>query len=826
MKIITIDFETFWDSKEYTLSKMGPLSYIRDPRFHAQMVGIRIDRGPVRVFTGDDIAPVLHAMKLHEPDRMVVGHNLNGFDALILSEVYGIRPACMVDTMSMGRWIGIIRDVGGSHAALTEYLENGTKRAGTVISDGKKWPDGFTPEERADFIQYCSEDVLQCSENFYKMLPYVTKDMLYFTSLTAKMGTEAMLELDVDALHAHLKALDDATEQARDEVSKIFSFPDRESFLRGVRSAGSFCTMLRALGVEPPTKLSEKKTAANKAKLEEQAAAGDLEAQDLLGRGRHEVFVPALSKTDLDFIALREHEDPRVQLLVNTRLEQNSSIQRSRTERLLALAGKPMPVMLSAFKADTSRYTAGTDSAASDGLNTQNLSKRDPNQLALRKAIKAPAGYKVVAADSSQIEARMLAYIAGQDDLVQTFRDKRDPYSEMAFNFNVGMTADEIKRGAKEGNKTAKVYRNVGKTAVLSCFTGETLVLTSAGWKQIAKLDGTELLFDGSYYVRYEGVVSQGMKPVILMDGIGVTPDHIFYHGNRKYTAEKLRTDNKRRGECQKYTSTRIKKYGGEIRPSVAPAPYIYPDGQAIVYDLINVGPRRRFIVKGLNGAYVVSNCGYGVGWKKFADTLLRQGTKLYDDIENHYTMAQWCHTVYRQSVPQIVGLWKRCQGIIELLVAGQSGQFGGPNDDLFTFGMEPMMPGKSPVPTVTMPSGFKLRYPELRVQMNEKGTPEYVYTRIRGKNKTAQRIYGASFVENCTQGIAFQLLMWQACRMQEAGIQLKGNVHDSWYTIVPESQAEKTSELMQYWMSQVPPWLPDFPVACEAEIGDDFTVA
>lgn len=369
MKIVTLDFETFWDSKEYTLSKMGPLSYIRDPRFHAQMVGIRIDRGPVRVFTGADIAAALHALKLHESDRMVVGHNLNGFDALILSEVYGIRPACMVDTMSMARWIGIIRDVGGSHAALTEYLENGVKRAGTVISDGKQWPDGFTPEERADFMKYCEEDVLQCSENFYKMLPYITKDMLYFTSLTARMGTEPVLELDVAALNAHLQAIDDATEQAREEISKIFSFPDRESFLKGVRSAGSFCTMLRSLGVEPPTKLSEKKTAANKAKLEALAEQGDAEAQDLLARDRYEVFVPALSKTDLDFLELRDHEDPRVQLLVNTRLEQNSSIQRSRTERLLALAGKPLPVMLSAFKADTSRYTAGTDSAASDGTN-------------------------------------------------------------------------------------------------------------------------------------------------------------------------------------------------------------------------------------------------------------------------------------------------------------------------------------------------------------------------------------------------------------------------------------------------------------------------
>lgn len=385
MKIITIDFETFWDSKQYTLSKMGPLSYIRDPRFHAQLLGVRVDRGEVQVFEAPDIPDVLKALELHRTDRMVVGHNLNGFDAMILSEVFGVRPSCMVDTMSMGRWIGILREIGGSHAALTEFLKNGHKRAGTVISDGKHWPDGFTEAEREDFKKYCAEDVLQCSENFYKMLPYVTPDMLYFTSLTAKMVTEPILEIDADILKAHIQDLDNATEQARRDIETIFSFPDKESFLKGVRSAASFCKMLRTLGVEPPMKLSEKKTATEKAKIEALAAQGDQSAIDALAFKRYEVYTPAFSKNDLEFLELRDHPDPRVQMLVNTRLEQNSSIQRSRAERLLALAGKPLPVMLSAFKADTSRYTAGTDSAASDGTNLGLQSLEVVKQCELRE---------------------------------------------------------------------------------------------------------------------------------------------------------------------------------------------------------------------------------------------------------------------------------------------------------------------------------------------------------------------------------------------------------------------------------------------------------
>ena len=50
MRVITLDFETFWSSRDYTLSKMGPIEYVRDPRFHAQLLGVRVDRGPVNVY--------------------------------------------------------------------------------------------------------------------------------------------------------------------------------------------------------------------------------------------------------------------------------------------------------------------------------------------------------------------------------------------------------------------------------------------------------------------------------------------------------------------------------------------------------------------------------------------------------------------------------------------------------------------------------------------------------------------------------------------------------------------------------------------------------
>lgn len=707
MNIITLDFETFWDSKEYTLSKMGPIEYIRDPRFAAQLLGVRINKSPVQVYEPAEIPFVLAKLELHKDDRIVVGHNLNGFDALILSEIYNVKPRWMFDTMAAMRWTGLARVTAESHSALTAYLKTGFKRDGTATSNGKHWPHDFTPAEREDFKRYCAEDVLQCSENIFKMIDFCTADSVRFSNLTARMATEPALWLLQGMLEQYITELDERAEKSRQEISTLFHFQTKEQFLSAIRSADKFCSMLRFLGQEPPMKYSAAKTATAKAKLDAEFASLQQEGYQVLPAyfgndpkqarinelavilgddENYAVMTPALAKSDLPFLDLQDHPDERVALLVQTRLAHNSSIQRSRAERFLTLAktNKPMPVMLNVFKAHTSRFTAGNSEGATDGTQMQNLNKRDPNQLTLRRAIRAPQGCKVISVDSSQIEARILAYVACQNDLVQQFRDDEDPYSQLAEKiFNVPW--ENIKAGAKSGDKTLKTYRNVGKTGILSA--------------------------------------------------------------------------------------------------------------------------------------------GYQVGWRKFSDTLLRSGAKLDNDLDKHREMAHHAWNIYRMSNSNIVAFWERCMQVVKHMEQGGSGVFGGPTDNLFEYGMMPL-PGGESVPSIRMPSGFIIRYPNLRVEMNDRGRPEYFYDRARGRNMVQTKIYGGSLCENLCQGIAFQLLMWQACRMDEQGVPLKGNNHDAWIAVQLEQYAQATLEIMMHWMSQVPSWLPDFPVACEGEIGDDYTVA
>lgn len=691
--LVVIDFETYWDSKTYTLSKMGPIEYVRNEKFTPQLCAFTLSNGSCCV----DCSVVEHERlrttfeNLDTHDVAWCGHNMHGFDSLILSEFFDFHPQKIYDTIAMMRWTGLSRVCRESHAALTEFLGNGNKAAGTVVSDHKQWPDDFTPEERAFFIQYCKDDAGQCYQNAQAMLPYMTPDALRFMSITARMATEPSFVLDEDLLLEYLSDLDAAADKARQELMAMFSFQTNADMLAALRSADKFADMLRSLGIEPPLKESAAKTKTKREKLQLAADAGRPGAAEEL-ENIQPVMTYAFSKTDVDFVLMQDHPDPRVALLVRTRLQLNSSIDRSRAETLLKFARmhKPLPIMLGAWLAHTGRYSAGASADAgtkTDKLQFQNLSKRDPSKRKLRQAIKVPEGKVVVACDSSQIEARGLAFVSNEVGLLTQFREGRDPYSELAETI-FGVPWQDIKAGAKAGDKQMKMYRNTGKTGILSC--------------------------------------------------------------------------------------------------------------------------------------------GYGVGQDKYSNTLLRQGIHLHEDLDRHHELARYAHGIYRAAHPNIVAFWKTAENVLEALLRGESGTFGGPNNDIYTFGIMPVGPRTDLcVPSVRFPSGYILRYPGLRAERNDRGKWQFLYDTYKGASKIPTYIYGGAFTNNLVQGLSFvDVIMYQGCRMDEAGIKLACNIHDAWASVVPEEQGEYVKQQMLHYMSMVlPPALNGLPVACEAEIGTTFEI-
>jgi tRNA threonylcarbamoyladenosine modification (KEOPS) complex Pcc1 subunit len=245
------------------------------------------------------------------------------------------------------------------------------------------------------------------------------KQELMMIDLTLRMFTEPMLELDIGLLEQHLED----TRERKDQLLEDAGI-SREDLM----SNPKFAAVLEGLGVKPPMKIS-------------------------LRTGK-ETF--AFAKNDEEFKALADHEDDRVQSAVAARLGTKSTLEETRTQRFIDISKRgTLPVPVRYYAAHTGRW--GGD----DKINMQNLPSRGPNGKKLKRSILAPEGYTLIDCDSSQIEARVLAWLAGQDDLTQAFANNEDVYKVMASRI-YGVPEDEV----------TKDQRFVGKTTILGAGYG------------------------------------------------------------------------------------------------------------------------------------------------------------------------------------------------------------------------------------------------------------------------------------------------------------------------------------------------------------------
>lgn len=413
MDIVTIDFETYYD-KDFSLSKITTESYVRSPEFEVIGVGIKINNYPTDWYSGDNVGKFLNSLDYR--DKAILCHH-TAFDGAILAWNFGVKPKLWLDTLSMARPLHNMT-VGGSLKALANYYGIGQKGDEVINAIGKRRED-FTPQELAKYGEYCINDVELTYQLFKKLSKAFPISELMIIDQTLRMYTEPSIELDAGMLLVHLNEVKIKKKNLLDDMG-LTGISD-ETLTKTLMSNQIFAKYLQNLGIEPPIKTSPR-----------------------TGKQAY-----AFSKTDREFLNLLEHPDERVQTAVSARLGVKSTIEETRTEALLGVAKRGrLPILLNYYGAHTGRFSGG------DKLNLQNLPARGNNSI--RRALKALNGYKIIACDSAQIEARMVAYISGQEDLVQAFRDGRDVYSEFA---------SEIY--GRKITKADTVERFVGKTCIL-----------------------------------------------------------------------------------------------------------------------------------------------------------------------------------------------------------------------------------------------------------------------------------------------------------------------------------------------------------------------
>ena len=407
-QIITIDFETYWDTKEgYTLSKMTTEEYIRHEKFKAFGACVH-EYGsdePIRWFGDAELRAYLDGVDWGR--TAVLAHNAQ-FDVSIMEWRYNARPCFIFDTLSMGRALRGV-EVGNSLAKLASDYSLPPKGNAVYSTNGLRV---LTPEIEKELADYCAHDVFLCEEIFKRLVEGYPAKELRLIDMTLKMYTRPVLQLDPNML----------TDAILDEKEK------REALLQklgvdetALASNPKFAALLETLGVAPPKKVSKT-------------------------TGKETL---ALAKNDALFQSLLNGEREDVALLCEARLRVKSTTERTRAQRFLDISKRgALPVPLSYYGAQTGRWTASKGSA----INMQNLKRGS----FLRKAIMAPDGHQLVVGDLSQIEPRVLAWLSDYTDMLNIFRAGGDPYAAFgAQMFNIPNLTKESHPDLRQSAKSA-----------------------------------------------------------------------------------------------------------------------------------------------------------------------------------------------------------------------------------------------------------------------------------------------------------------------------------------------------------------------------------
>ena len=170
MPILTIDFETYY-SKEYSLTKMSTLDYVRDPRYETIMCAFKMGDADTEIEVGHDAVAMRFAT--YDPTKTIMcAHNMR-FDGLIAKEHYNFVPALYLDTMGMAQ--ATVKAVTGrvSLDAVSKYL--GLPATGTAVHNamGKTLADIQACGELIDYMAYCLRDTDNCRMICAEMLRHV-----------------------------------------------------------------------------------------------------------------------------------------------------------------------------------------------------------------------------------------------------------------------------------------------------------------------------------------------------------------------------------------------------------------------------------------------------------------------------------------------------------------------------------------------------------------------------------------------------------------------------------------------------------------------------
>nr|DAD83097.1 MAG TPA: DNA POLYMERASE [Podoviridae sp. ctlpi2] len=812
---IVADFETYYD-QDYSLSKLTTERYIRGKEFEMIGCSLKVGGEPTRFYRGEEVIPVLRRLVKSFPNQPFISHNTL-FDMAILGLRYGIQPNLTVDTAVMAKLCGLDRVAGGaSLAKLSAKLEEmGIVQTvkGTTVHDmkGVHMAD-MTEAQWQAYGKYCTLDSDLAYAVYMYCLPLVPQEELFMASLTTRMFTEPAFELDVPLLRQYAVKLEEDKQAMLSNLSVTLGFASPAELHKNLRSSAKFTALLERLGVDVPVKWSEKK----------------------------QCTIPAVSKTDTEFLELLEHENPLVQAVVEAKLGAQSSQEQTRTATFLDIASRgKMPVPLRYAAAHTGRY--GGCFVGETQIYVRY--KRDVYEASGLHRLPIPYEWHMMSipirdlTDEHQVWdgeewvdhgglvcAGMKEYITW-DGLTGT------PGHQcfLAADSNETMSLEEFMQQNRPlvagEDPFSNLMRTLGEDDQMRFFRiFDRLSRHTPRFNYAA--GGSVLVFD---------ILDCGPRKRYMANGKLV-------HNSDKVNVQNLSKRNKDpmlrrsmtagRGEVvlavdSSQIECRVNAYlsrqedltalfleGGDPYSDMGAA--IFGKTYDEVYHAAKVEGSKEGKHWRAVGKQAVLSCGYGMSAATFKYRMELEGNAAAAEAANHIV------NTYRMKNTYIVGFWKTCQRVLDIMYAGAHCSFGGKNQDLFYADGASVFHGVR-IPSIRLPNGTYIFYQNLRKEADADGKVNYVYDQMKGRKFVPTRMWGSKCCENLCQALAFAALKWQALEIARRGVPIHLNVHDEWVSVVPRDAAPKAMVVYYECMKKSPPYLPDGLLDCEVDAGPNY---
>lgn len=433
MSYLFLDFETF---SEADLKKVGSYAYAEHPSTQVLICTYAFDDEPVQVWDctdGSDMPGDLHRAlrRLVKPNSRIkmVWHNGSMFDRLIMKHCWGfdIPVSNTIDTMI---W-AFRHALPGSLDALCEVLgvsaDNAKDKRGKALIQrfSKPTPKNYKirrytaethPDEWALFIKYAVSDITAMREVFHKLPRWGNSEFEDRVLELDQLINDRGFKVDVALAEAAIEAVEKHKAQLQEEAQRKYG---------GSLTGKDFLPILRELA--PAHRIHN----AQKSTLNDLLADDDLpdDARTII---EMRLGAASTASTKYNPLLLGRSSDDR----------RRGCIQYGGAKRTLRFAGKGFqPQNLARGYYHDDELDKGI-SALLKGRAHRRFDVAKLTASTVRSCIIPEAGHKFVVADYSNVEGRGLAWLAGEDDLIEVFVNGVDVYKKLASTvFNVAYEA-------------------------------------------------------------------------------------------------------------------------------------------------------------------------------------------------------------------------------------------------------------------------------------------------------------------------------------------------------------------------------------------------